>query len=196
MALSNWDTLAIDHEGNSCDGVFESPSGVSVEVYKNWLCLKDSAWDKSIAMTVDSGEFEYKDLNLRAYRGPQNGVYFCVYTGYYKEDKYYLTGMLGMGVYGYEDEEWVGVKKESVDWFGQLMNKIEEDQLGDGVSFIHHIINIPDELRKLDLSSATRFNQGDRYFNKRAGLPLNETKIGESSKPHLVQLCEWVNEKD
>ena len=37
MALSNWDTFAMTHENKSCGGVYTSPQGISVEIYKNWI---------------------------------------------------------------------------------------------------------------------------------------------------------------
>jgi hypothetical protein len=99
-----------------------------------------------------------------------------------------------------EDEDWVGVKKASIDWFKVLLTEVREAHLDtlitSSLDFKMPVIDLPDDFRKLDFSNATRFNQGDRYFNKRAGLPLNATKPGESGKSHLAQLCEWVYEKD
>lgn len=45
VALSNWDTLAIDHNNNSINGVIKSKMGVTVRIYKNWLYIEDNiAW--------------------------------------------------------------------------------------------------------------------------------------------------------
>ena len=45
MALSNWDTFAVDEKGEPTDGRFTSALGVEVEIYKNWLYVRDEqAW--------------------------------------------------------------------------------------------------------------------------------------------------------
>lgn len=85
MALSNWDTMAVDEKGAPTNGVFVSPKGVRVEIYKNWLYLSEkSAEDESlnprgIVGTVQSGEMSLKDVHIFAKRGPQNGIYCIVY---------------------------------------------------------------------------------------------------------------------
>lgn len=106
MALSNWDTLAIDETGASISGSFVSPLGVRVEFYKNWLYVYDEkayqeggTFTNSCVMEVQSGDITYKDVVISAVRGPQGGIYAQVSTQWYKDDR---KIMVGCGVYGYE----------------------------------------------------------------------------------------------
>src|SRR5271154_4408257 len=85
MALSNWDTLAVDEKGEPCSGSFVSPLGIEIEIYKNWLYVRDAkAWVESdhcftndTIMQIENGKLRYKDVEITAIRGPKNGVY-CV----------------------------------------------------------------------------------------------------------------------
>src|SRR5260370_9357410 len=116
MALSNWDTLAVDLEGNSINGGFTSPCGVKVEFYKNWIYIydeqawrRDSGWSPPCVAQIQYGDIHYLDITIKAIRGPQQGVFAVVTSGYSDS----LKGMVGCGVYGYDDSEWVGVTDES-----------------------------------------------------------------------------------
>lgn len=120
MALSNWDTLAVNEKGESIGGSFKSPGGVTVEFYKNWLYVRDpKAWDKSSGYTkptimqVNSGDFSYKDIHIMAVRGPKGGIYAAVWTSKYQEQSKekgapyippIVTGMVGIGCYGFLNE--------------------------------------------------------------------------------------------
>lgn len=87
MALSNWETLAVNAKGEPINGVFVSKLGVKVDFYKNWLYVADEAawvegcrYTKPTIMNVDSGEFTYKDVTIIAKRGPQQGIYAVIYS--------------------------------------------------------------------------------------------------------------------
>lgn len=107
MALSNWDTLTVNHRGESIEGRFTFPGGVWVESYKNWLYIHDpSGWTEELqgfvrdtVMEFTEGEARYKGIHLKAARGPQNGIYFAVWRGYGEE----VQGMVGIGCYGFRD---------------------------------------------------------------------------------------------
>jgi len=86
MALSNWDSMAVNAKGEPTNGVFVSKMGVTVEIYKNWLYLRDpDAWREggpyveATVAQIDNGSFQYKDVHIAAKRGPKGGVY-CVVT--------------------------------------------------------------------------------------------------------------------
>lgn len=129
MALSNWDTLTIDENGNATNGSFLSPLGVKVSFYKNNIHIEDPvAWQeggsfvKDIVMEVQEGEFRYKDVNINTVRGPQSGIYAVAYTNSYEEK---FRCMVGCAVYGYADDgekdedglpPFVGVKPSSRDF--------------------------------------------------------------------------------
>jgi hypothetical protein len=89
-ALSNWDTLALDQDSAPTTGVFTSPLGVEVRIYKNWLYVSDKkAWQKGgefvedTVMEIWEGVLTYKDVHIRARTGPKAGVYCVVYTQQY-----------------------------------------------------------------------------------------------------------------
>lgn len=122
MALSNWDTLAmLIHNHQPCDGTFTSPSGILVELYKNWLYIHDpKAWTEDsrychpVVMEIQEGILTYKDVEIRAFRGPQKGVYVVCTSYDPKNAKNFdrSLGMIGCGVYGFtqdEEAEWIGV---------------------------------------------------------------------------------------
>jgi len=251
MALSNWDTLAVDETGESTNGVFVSPLGVSVEFYKNWLYVRDrKGWQEGgrfvepTVMQVDHGSLSYKDVSICAVRGPQNGVYAVVESTIYPPsltgdcskckakakshwhekgcpdfvDTKYLV-MVGCGVYGYSGEDWVGVDDESkkflVDWIQksseeeipmprQLVNKLATEgdikahfaSKGQKVTRIteenifiaYESFAFEDHIRKIDLSKALRFNQGDAYFASKLGTEIPATEPGTAEEPWMTQM--------
>lgn len=203
MALSNWDTLALNEKGESIGGAFRSPLGVVVRFYKNWIYVNDAkAWVEGgrfvqdTIMEVRSGDFHYKDVQVLAVRGPQDGIYAAVYTTVYEKpsdgcdkckvargkhhaagcvDKIetYVLGMVGCGVYGYNGDEWVGVDAESKLFLAEwIMNEDSE---------------LPDDLRNVDLSKALRFNQGDAFFAERLGQEIPATLPGQAQPSVLSQ---------
>jgi hypothetical protein len=208
MALSNWDTFAMDFKGNPSSGEFVSPLGVRVEVYKNWLYVKDEkAWRKGghfvdgTVMQVTEGIIDYQDVHIAAVRGPQDGVYTVIWNDDYKHP---AQGIVGCGVYGYKEKEWVGVEQESVEFFQHLLQDYEvvEETLhgtthhGNGttsktstnIKYNAYVMEtIPDEARSLDLSKGIRFNQGDMFFNENLETNLEASAPGEASEPILMQ---------
>ena len=121
MALSDYDTLAVDHNGMPTDGVFVSPSGVTVSVRKTWLSISDpKSWRKGgafmepVVMNINEGDLTYQDVRIRAVLG-RKGIYAVVSSSAYLpmtkdkdgKDVYVdptVTGMLVIGVYGYKHE--------------------------------------------------------------------------------------------
>lgn len=200
MALSNWDTLSVNHLGESTCGDFESPKGVKVEIYKNWIYVHDEqGWSeggftKPVVMQIQSGVVHYKDVEMGVFRGPQGGVFVIAHSGY--EHRGDFTGMIGCGVYGYEGDEFVGVTPETLKWFRELVSKsaIEkhsfETRSYDGdevkketVEFeeLEYKIEVPMPLRwALVFSDAARFNQGDAYFAAHLGNAIPATAPGEA----------------
>src|SRR5574340_955568 len=104
-------------------------------------------------MEIREGDLVYKDVTILAKRGPQGGVFCIVYTPSWSRDDKKFEAMVGAGVYGFEGEDFVGVNSESVEFLKQLLK--DDD--------------VPGELKKLDLSGALRFNQGDAYFATNLG---------------------------
>jgi len=194
MALSNWDTLVIDETGKAINGVFKSPLGIEVEFYKNWLYIHDKkAWEEGGAfvedtvMEVQSGCFRYKDTNVLAFRGPQNGVFAIVWNTTYEKGKdAKTTGMVGCGVYGYDDSgEFIGVIPETKRWFVACLKETEVVKIegaGEGgktMEYESSVLDFPEEFKKLDWEQALRFNQGDAYFAARLGHEIPATEVGK-----------------
>lgn len=116
MALSNWDDLAFDLTGQKQQSTFRTPLGIELDIYKNWLYIRDEkAWREGggyvhpTVMQISQGVVRYHDLNILAARGPQNGVYVLAWH-HTPEDP---VGLIGCGVYGYSGDEWVGVTSAS-----------------------------------------------------------------------------------
>lgn len=192
MALSNWDTCAFDSEGKPTNGVItkkhEDGSHSGVEIYKNWLYVRDTAmWvdgrsyvEPTIA-EVHEGRSTIAGFRIYAKRGPQQSVLAFVETGWRHSDrpeaKY--DCMCGIGCYGFEGEQWVGVQRPTfaalLAWLGELMNDyiVEEDYM-----------------KLIENSDPLRFNQGDGYFADNTGHPeLSQvTRIGEANQPIILSM--------
>lgn len=212
MALSNWDTLAVDLKGEPQAGCFVSPGGVRVEIYKNWIYVHDAkAWREGgpfvadTVMQISEGQVRYHDVHIRAIRGPQDGVYVVCWhenteTG--RDDGVLnplLTGMIGCGVSGFEGEKWVGVLPGSVQflqrWISNKERTFTDEEIEEMLPDLddkakaevreEFSFDFPEEIATVKLDRAIRFNQGDEYFADKIGTPLNATKPGESAKPIL-----------
>lgn len=115
MALSNWDTLAFDSDGQSSNGIIEGFDGQQAEIYKNWLYVRDSKmWVKNrefIKPTIAEifeGEVRISKFRIKAVRGSQNSIF--VYAETYKvvkksdkKSEFVYRRMAGIGSYGYDD---------------------------------------------------------------------------------------------
>jgi len=206
MALSNYDSLALNEKGEPINGVITSPLGVTVEIYKNWLYIRDNkAWKKNgyfvkpTVMQINSGDITYQDLHILALRGPQGGIYVIVY---YMDKEYNPHGMIGCGVCAYIDDKnhrtrFAGVTKKCLSWFKKELNKKQESwgstsawskKKGRYVTthdctMVHVHYDIPDCFRKMSFRNALRFNQGDAFLM--AGLGRKEspaTPVGKQAK--------------
>lgn len=189
MALSNWDTWALTHEGKPCEGSFTSPAGVEVELYKNWLYVRDpQAWRpgefcEPVVMEVTQGNIVYRDVHILAWRGPQGGVYAQVWTGWGTDDKPY-QGMVGIGAYGYNGNEFVGVLPESIAWFVRLAEKQRQRKYVGCDALVKAL--------KENQRSGIRFNQGDAYFARALGFDTPATTPGEAEDTVMSQMLGGV----
>lgn len=206
MALSNWDTSAVDLKGEPQAGCFVSPGGIRVEICKNWIYVHDAkAWREGGQFVADTimeiveGHIRYHDVRIRAIRGPQNGVYAVCWRENYDNKQLVVTGMIGCGVSGYKGEEWVGVLSESVEFLQRWISNKERTFTDDEIEKMlpdlddkakaevreEFSFDFPEEIAAVNLDRAIRFNQGDEYFADKIGTPLNATKPGGSVKPIL-----------
>jgi len=181
VALSNWDTWAMDSDGKSTNGVF-ADGDVSIIIYKNWLYVEDkSAWEEGkryvepVVMEINSGELTYKGIEIRAIRGPKQGIYCLVNNreGF----------MLGIGCYGYVGEDFIGVTEAEIEHLKRWV-LAEDIFYGD----------LEEKLKGIDFMSGGRFNQGDAYFADKLGEGIPNTAPGNSKEPIVTMMLNGIKE--
>lgn len=217
MALSNWDTLAINLNGEPQMGFFVSPGGVKVEIYKNWVYVHDpKAWRedgffvKDTVMKMEHGDVQYHDVQIKAVQGPQFGVYVACWHADYDKNPAEYTGMIGCGVSGYEDKKWVGVMPASVEFLQKWISNKERIWIDEDVDRMvaelanpdidpkewekelreECVFDFPEEVAGVKLDQAIRYNQGNMYFAEKAGMSLEESKPGKSREPVIISLID------
>ena len=182
MALSNWDCIAWDERGEPCDGRLRTPDGIIVDIYKNWVYVYDKTayeswksdcknYDHPCIMEIHEGIFTYKNIDIRATRGKQGAIYVAAIYRIYRENK--VLGLYGIGCYGYESDEWVGVKEETIADFFRWLYKTAEK----------YILPIPETF-----GEQKRFNQGDRLFADCFGFEIPTTEPEKADDPILSKL--------
>ena len=193
MALSNWDTFALDKDGKSVVGRIISPLGIVIEIYKNWLYVRDErAWIdggsfvEPTIMEIQEGIITYLDTKIYARRGPKYGIY-CVVKCTDRSDKDYKkwidTYMFGIGCSGFKGDRYVGVEPRDVEFLMRFVRRINRDHLFDDKTIL-----------TLDTSKGLRYNQGDGFFQDATGQKSTGTKPGEAEDPWLIQML--VGQKD
>lgn len=165
----------------SSNGVFQSPtSNFFVEIYKNWAYLHSpstSTGKKNMDLTrpavgqLMEGDLRIAGLEIKAIRGPQEGIVLLAYTTDNGEDAqghyYRYQGLLGTGVYGYDDVgEFVGVLPKTTVWIREQACTI-----------------LPSFVCAIDLLESERFNQGDAFFAEEFGIETPASNPGEVSEP-------------
>lgn len=175
MALSNWDTLAIDHNNKPINGSIKSKRGVEVEIYKNWIWIRD----KTETHEIYSADLIYKDVVIHAERGPQNGIYCIVGTPVWPAENDKLNLMVGIGCYGFNDDRWIGVCKESVNHLARIIRENASS----------YLLNAYEEiLSNIDLEQAQRYNQGDKYIADNLNINTPTSKVGEADNTIVIQM--------
>lgn len=174
MGLSNWDTLALDENGQTSDGRLLHPEGGAAQFHKNGIRIYAKVADEYPVASVQEGLMNIAGFHILAVRGPQNGIFAVVhYIGH--APNYSTVGMVGCGVYGYEGSDWTGVNKQSLEFFQDWLTN--EDNA-----------DIPDVFRVLNVSKAPRFNQGDAFFARLAGDTVPTTEPGQAQEPVMTRL--------
>lgn len=172
MALSNWDTFAMNHKGESCRGEFVSSLGIKVKAYKNWLFVEDNlGWRKGgsfaepIIMQINNSNLIFKDVNViceqQFFEDNDATTLFCIWDGYEHNDT--LTGIVGICQFG-------DIYPSNIDDLHVFLNK----EHGSGW------YDIPETFKKLDLSVGKRYNQGDMFFHDKIGTDKQCTVPGEA----------------
>ena len=180
MALSNWDTFAMTHESKPCGGGFTSPRGISVEIYKNWIYLKDEDWNKvgdwHPVMEIYDSRMSYKDVFV-ASKFTNHTIYVATWSGY-DYDKT-IMGMVGIGTMGHDVKgEYIGVTAKQIIRLKNFLNS----------KSIVCSVEIPKIFKNLDLQKGKRFNQGDKFFSKTIGTDIQCSSVDETKEPIFSQL--------
>jgi len=118
MALSNWDTVVFDSDGNQGKGEIESFTGAICEVYKDWLYVKDTkAWypsqgfSSNVIAKISEGDIRISGFEIQATRGPQNSVIAYVCSTNYKTSE--TRRMFAVSGNGFEDDEELRIIKRA-----------------------------------------------------------------------------------
>lgn len=179
MALSNWDTFAMNEKGEPCKGEFVSPLGVNVGIYKNWIYVRDEiAWQegghfiKPTIMEIYDSIVRYKDVSIIS-KSEDGTIYMVAWSGW--SHKATLKGITGIGCYGYADDKYVGVTNEQLKRLKKILNT--EYECG--------WYSVPEEFKNIDLSKGKRFNQGDMFFHEQLGTDKQCSVIGDAGEPIL-----------
>ena len=109
MALSNWDTLAFDVDGQPCNGVLVGFDGASAEIYKNWLYVRDpKMWTRGRGFVsptiaqIESGEVTVSEFQIHAERhSGQDAMFVLVECHRYEPRE--VRWMAGIGCSGYSN---------------------------------------------------------------------------------------------
>jgi hypothetical protein len=190
MALSNWDTLAINRDGHATTGDLTTPKGVVVEIYKNWIHITDNKTKfpdgAPLSFSIDHGKITYRDLNVYAERGPQDGVFLIAWWSDWQEapePKIIWDGIVAVGCYGFSGDEWIGVEEESVKFLSEMIERAHQEFVINDYMFA-----------SIDFTNAIRYNQGDAYFAQKGFVEGGiGTRVGEVEQPVMIQMLK--NEK-
>lgn len=184
MALSNWDTFAMDLHGCPVHGSFTSTQGVTVEVYKNGLYVndpetwKEGTFSKPVVASIEEGSLRYRDVYIWAIRGPQDGIYACIWERNYNPNQ--TNGIIAIGVYGYDGENWTGIERSSTAWFTGQLKAVPSG------------VDLPEEFNRLCLDHGFRYNQGDAYFATHIGKNIPATLPGEAEEPVIDDVLKAI----
>lgn len=178
MALSSWDTLAFTIGGPSV-ATLTTPMGVTVEIYKNWLYVRDpESWRTGathrtpVVMQAERGDFVYQDLWVDSVRGPQCGVFMVAGYGNRMDPKHALAGC---GVYGWASgggEKYIGVSQESVEFLHEhvIQTLGADDPLATAATW----------------DAPLRYCQGDAAAATGTSIP--GSWVGHADEPFMLQL--------
>lgn len=102
MAIGNWDRWGLTLDGAPSNGAYRSSGGVTVELYKDWLYLRQG---DGPPLELREGQIEGTGLKIVARRVPFAVIF--VVSEYHAESSQF-TGMVGVGAYGYREAECSG----------------------------------------------------------------------------------------
>lgn len=184
MARSNWATLAMHSRWGLVDGRFEHDAGFIVEIYKSKVHVYDEyafreghGFRGDLVMRIEDGGCRYFDVHIDTWKPVSNEVYVALKQGYRHDDSY--SGFAGCGVYGYDGDEWVGVREHQLE-------RLRE-----------HIIT-SDAVRESDfvIPEEYDYNQGDQVLLERAtGETVRSAALYDNdNRPILEQILDEMDD--
>ncbi len=173
--LSEYDALCVDEFSRSATGITNpSAMGVQIELFRSWLQMRDvnsyraaSGLPRPVVATIPEGEITFQDVIVVATRGPRDGVYFA---GWFDEPGG-ISGIVGVGLSGRVDGQYVGVLATDVAYLADLLTTWGKAG------------RIPDRLARVRFESALRYCQGDLFIAESAGFPTPVTAVGCAETP-------------
>ena len=145
MALGNWTSFGFDSGCNLTESF--SVGDIRAEIYKNWTYLRSkSVWEafnsqtelktgSHMFATLKSGEFSIGPFHGECITKDNGDHFIMIASGYYHTND--LRWMAALGTYGYDGDEWIGVRPETYKSFIEfaeenirhhLFNEEKEDE--------------------------------------------------------------------
>jgi len=158
MALSNWDCMAFDQDGSPCIGRLSS-GNETMSIYKNWV------WIDGVGNNPQQFEEGFRhvgNLCVMAIRHQSQDSVFC-------RIQHGSMLVAGIGCYGFDGMEWVGVTPETLGAFMEWLRSIDQE--------------LADKIKPGGL----RYNQGDAFFAEHGMCSLPASAVGKAEKPLLLQ---------
>jgi len=151
MALSNWDTIAFNNDGESCNSIFKNSKGSVLEIYKNWIYIhnekmwvKDGSYRKPVIAQINDGDIQIAGFDITAIRGSQYGIFvFASALENVAKDEFKYRYFGGIGCSGYRD-----TVKEVLSSLGRspdISDKWVSGSGCDGVRDERYILNLETE---------------------------------------------------
>ena len=111
MSLSNWDLLAFNNDGESCDGTFEAFNATTIEIYKQRILVNnkktwqqgESAFTTPVLAEIYEGHVNIGGVEITVKHCAQDGVFVFARAQQYDEQtksfKYRLFAGIGCCAY-------------------------------------------------------------------------------------------------
>lgn len=180
MALGNWATMCWDENGKPVLGRL-TEGEVTIEIYKNWIYIHDSAgwqerhgFSRAVVGEIHSGCVTYKRFRIIVDRHQtQNAMFFIIeYREYEKYETTKLRQLFGVACYGYEGEERVGVTPETTTAFIEWLDEIQD----------RWDIWWPIRPNTNDWKESMQYNQGTAYLLEKVGVEGLKKLTGEKDE--------------
>lgn len=163
--LSDWDVLAVDETGRPTTGLFKSRGGFTAYVKANELWIQEP---DGFCTRVQPGYLYGQEIDAIVYEMPRSGIGFICMS----DDGW---AMLGVSVYGWIGDQYIGVDDDDLVLFQQLIQQDVMIKTDKQLQSITHV----------SFEDALRYNQGDAHIAFEHGLKVPCSKPGQATIPIL-----------